>query len=56
MKDIVVSSNGKCTYYSGFVGNIFIVGRYEGDKFGISSCYYVVDGEKPGRYVDKCIS
>lgn len=56
MTNVVVSSNGKYTYYSGFVDNVFIVGRYEGDKFGISPCYYVVDGEKPGRYVDRCIS
>lgn len=62
MERIVIHSNGRNTYLSGFVGNVFIVGRYHTEvnnegpnkKFGISSCYYVVGGNKSGRYVDKC--
>ena len=54
MERVVIHSNGRHTYISGFVGKVFIVGRYEGTTFAISSCYYVTDGEKPGRYVDKC--
>lgn len=53
MKDVMVHTNGKGVYMSGFYMNVFIVGRYEGDKFGISSCYYVKNGRKKGREVNK---
>jgi hypothetical protein len=55
MEKIVIHTDGKKTYLSGFYGKIFIVGRYCGDKFGISSSYYVPDGEKKGRYANSCI-
>jgi hypothetical protein len=54
MSHIIVHSNGKCVYLSGFYGNIFIIGRYDKDVFGISSCYYVPGGEKNGRKNDMC--
>lgn len=56
MERVVVHSNGRHTYMSGFYGKIFIVGRYHEGVFGISSCYYVNDGEKPGRYIDACVN
>jgi hypothetical protein len=56
MKDVIVHSNGINTYMSGFYGNIFIIGRYNGEEFGISSCYYVEGGKKFGREKDKCFS
>jgi hypothetical protein len=56
MERIVIHSNGKQTYMSGFFGKVFVVGRYNHGVFGISSCYYVSDGEKPGRYVDECLN
>jgi hypothetical protein len=55
MDKIVIHSNGKLTYMSGFYDKIFIVGRYDKGVFGISSCYYVPSGEKLGRYIDECI-
>jgi len=54
MKKVIVHTNGKHIYLSGFYGNVFIIGRYHEYVFGISSCYYVVNGEKPGRYKNKC--
>lgn len=55
MDRVVIHSNGKSTYMSGFYENIFIIGRYHDGIFGISSCYYVQEGEKFGRYVDQCL-
>lgn len=52
---VVIHSNGRNTYMSGFYNNFFVVGRYHNNIFGISSCYYVEDGEKLGRYVDRCV-
>ena len=54
MRDVIVHSNGRGTYLSGFYNNTFVVGRYEGDVFGISSCYYVESGIKDGRLKDYC--
>lgn len=54
MKDVCVHSNGVHTYLSGFYNNVFIIGRYHQDIFGISSCYYVESGSKPGRYNNLC--
>jgi hypothetical protein len=54
MERIIVHTNGRNVYLSGFYGNIFIVGRYDGDVFGLSSCYYVENGEKKGRYKGMC--
>lgn len=54
MKNVIIHSNGKNVYLSGFFNNIFIVGRYNNDIFGISSCYYVENGVKKGRYNDIC--
>lgn len=54
MKRVIIHSNGKNTYMSGFRENIFVVGRYHEGIFGISSCYYVEGGEKMGRYNDMC--
>ncbi len=54
MKNVIVHSNGFKVYLSGFYGNVFIVGRYCNELFGISSCYYVESGEKNGRYNDYC--
>lgn len=54
MRDVVVHSNGRGTYMSGFYDNLFIVGRYCGDAFGISSCYLVASGHKEGRLKDMC--
>ena len=53
MKDVMVHTNGKGVYLSGFYHNVFIVGRYEGDTFGISSCYYVKSRRKPGREINR---
>ncbi len=55
MERIVIHSNGKSTYMSGFYNKYFIVGRYHQGIFGISSCYYVSSGEKLGRYTDQCV-
>ncbi len=54
MKKVIVHTNGKHIYLSGFYGNVFIIGRYHDNIFGISSCYYVINGEKLGRYKNKC--
>lgn len=54
MKKVIVHTNGKHIYLSGFYGNVFIIGRYHENIFGISSCYYVINGEKEGRYKNKC--
>jgi hypothetical protein len=52
MKKIILHSNGKEVYLSGFYGNFFIVGRIglSDELFLISSCYYVTDADKKGRY------
>jgi hypothetical protein len=54
MRDVIVHTNGRGTYISGFFNNVFIVGRYQDDVFGISSCYHVNSGIKEGRLKDKC--
>lgn len=54
MRDVLVHTNGRGTYISGFFNNVFIVGRYNGNVFGISSCYHVNTGIKEGRLKDKC--
>ena len=54
MRDIIVHSNGRHVYLSGFCQNVFIVGRFDGETFGISSCYYVESGVKRGRESDMC--
>ena len=54
MSNVIVHTDGCYVYLSGFYGNVFIVGRYDNDVFGISSSYYVESGEKPGRYKCKC--
>jgi hypothetical protein len=54
MKNVIVHSNGRYVYLSGFYGDVFIVGRYDEGVFGISSCYYVAGGVKNGRYKDYC--
>lgn len=56
MKNVMIHSNGKGVYMSGFYGNVFIIGRYHNSVFGISSCYYVENGEKNGRLKDLCFS
>jgi len=53
MRDVIVHTNGRGVYLSGFYGCVFIVGRYNGDTFGISSCYYVKSGRKLGREINK---
>lgn len=53
MRDVMVHTNGRGTYLSGFHNNVFIVGRWDGDVFGISSCYYVPGGRKLGREINK---
>jgi len=54
MINVIVHTDGTKVYLSGFYGNVFIVGRYHNDTFGISSCYYVENGEKNGRYNGIC--
>jgi len=54
MKKVIIHSNGKFVYLSGFYNNVFIVGRYQEKVFGISSCYYVENGKKNGRKNDMC--
>ena len=49
MQNIVLHTNGRQVYISGFKDKIFIVGKYENFIFTISSCYYVEIGEKNGR-------
>lgn len=46
MIDKVIHTDGKNVYLSGFYNHTFIIGRYHGDMFGISSCYYVESGKK----------
>jgi len=55
MKKVIIHTNGVDVYLSGFYGNIFIIGRYDNNIFGISSCYYVESGEKLGRYKGLCL-
>ena len=55
MKNKIIHTNGFDVYLSGFHGNVFIIGRYNDDKFGISSCYYVKSGKKLGRYEGLCL-
>ena len=55
MKDIIIHTDGTKVYLSGFYGNVFIIGRYHNNVFGISSCYYVESGEKLGRYKGFCL-
>jgi len=55
MKDVYIHSHGKFVYLSGFHGNVFVVGRFDGDVFGISSCYYVETGRKEGREKGSCM-
>ena len=54
LKKVLVHTDGVNVYMSGFHHNVFIIGRYDGDMFGISSCYYVENGEKLGRYKGLC--
>lgn len=54
MENVIVHSNGRYVYLSGFYGDVFIVGRYDDGVFGISSCYHVDGGVKNGRYKDYC--
>lgn len=54
MKNVIIHTNGRNVYISGFYNNVFIVGRYHKNVFGISSCYYVESGEKPGRKENLC--
>jgi hypothetical protein len=56
MKKVMIHSNGKNVHLSGFYGNVFIIGRYNKGIFGLSSCYYVHDGEKGGREKDLCFT
>lgn len=55
MEKITIHTDGKHTYMSGIVQNMFIVGRYTNDVFGISSCYYLFSGDKIGRHNTKCV-
>ena len=55
MKNIIIHTDGINVYLSGFYNNIFIIGRYDNNIFGISSCYYVKSGEKLGRYKGLCL-
>ena len=54
MKNVIVHTDGINVYLSGFYDNVFIISRYHDDIFGISSCYYVENGEKNGRYKGIC--
>lgn len=55
MKNVIIHTDGINVYLSGFHNNIFIIGRYDDNNvFGISSCYYVEGGAKPGRYSGMC--
>lgn len=54
MNNVIIHTDGTGVYLSGFYGKIFIIGRYDNDIFGISSCYYVHNGEKAGRYKGLC--
>lgn len=54
MKNVIIHTDGCNVYLSGFHNNIFIIGRYHDNVFGISSCYHVEGGKKPGRYSGLC--
>ena len=54
MTKVMVHTDGKHVHLSGFYGSVFIIGRYNEDIFGISSCYYVENGDKYGRYNGQC--
>lgn len=54
MKDVIVHTNGTNVWLSGFYCKYFIIGRFDDDVFGISSCYYVENSQKPGRYNGFC--
>lgn len=56
MEKITIHTDGRHTYLSGIYQNMFIVGRYSDDVFGISSCYYLFEGEKSKRYTTKCMN
>jgi hypothetical protein len=43
MTDVIVQSDGGRVFISGAAGDAFIIGRYEGDQLGISSCYFPLD-------------
>lgn len=53
MSDVIVHTNGKFVYLSGFVGSVFVVGRLDKGVFGISSAY-VAETDKCGRHNGKC--
>ena len=55
IKNVIIHTDGVNVYLSGFHGNIFIIGRYDNDVFGISSCYHVKTGEKSARYKGLCL-
>jgi len=55
MNKVIIHTDGVNIHLSGFYNNIFIIGRYHDDVFGISSCYYVNNGEKLGRYKGLCL-
>ena len=55
MKNVIIHTDGVNVHLSGFYNNIFIIGRYDNETFGISSCYYVETGEKSGRYKGLCL-
>lgn len=56
MTNVIVHTDGRNMYLSGIYKHIFIIGRYDKDVFGISSCYYVNNGEKEGRYAGLCFN
>lgn len=56
MKNVIIHTDGVNVHLSGFHNNVFIIGRYHNDIFGISSCYYVETGEKSGRYKGLCMN
>lgn len=49
MERICLHTNGVEVYVSGFLGKVFLIARYTVEGLSISSCYYVLSGEKPGR-------
>lgn len=59
MTDVIVHTNGRGVYMSGYYTTanikIFIVGRYDKNVFGISSCYCVSPYKKLGRHSDKVL-
>jgi len=55
MTDVMVHTSGVGAHLSGFVGNIFIVGRLDHQVFGLSSAYVVLTSDKKGgRMKTKC--